>query len=99
MSLRWRKTGELLCGAKSQPMDGDTYIDDGLHYELSVIQKMLVADRNEKENGRWYWLHINHYLLTNNTMKEFPEEKENYCPQCYFENDKVILRKDCPHNK
>ena len=29
--------------------------------------------------------------------KEFPEGKENYCPQCYFEDDKVILRKDCPH--
>lgn len=30
---------------------------------------------------------------------EFPEGKENYCPRCYFENDKVILRKDCPHNQ
>lgn len=31
--------------------------------------------------------------------KEFPEGKENYCPRCYFDDDKVILRKDCPHNK
>lgn len=31
--------------------------------------------------------------------KEFPEGKEKYCPRCYFENDKVILRKDCEHNK
>ncbi len=31
-------------------------------------------------------------------MSEFPEGKENYCPRCYFENSKVILRKDCPHN-
>ena len=30
-------------------------------------------------------------------LKEFPLGKENYCPQCYFENDKVILRIDCPH--
>ena len=30
--------------------------------------------------------------------KEFPEGKESYCPQCYFEDDKTILRKDCPHN-
>lgn len=30
---------------------------------------------------------------------EFPEGKESYCPRCYFEDEKTILRKDCPHNK
>ena len=55
MSLRWRKTGELICGAKSKPMDTDIYIDDRLHYELSVIQKMVVPDANEKINGVWHW--------------------------------------------
>ena len=36
--------------------------------------------------------------------KEFPAGKENYCPRCYFGEppdffvQKVILRKDCPHN-
>lgn len=30
--------------------------------------------------------------------EEFPQGKESYCPQCYFDDDKVILRKDCPHN-
>jgi len=29
--------------------------------------------------------------------QEFPQGKENYCPRCYFEDDKVILRKDCNH--
>lgn len=57
MSLRWRKTGEILCGAKSEPMEGDCYIDDRLHYELSVIQKTIVPDKNEEENGLWHWLH------------------------------------------
>lgn len=57
MSLRWRITGELVCGAKSEPMDGDTYIGDRLHYELSVIQKTIVPDKNEEENGLWHWLH------------------------------------------
>lgn len=57
MSLRWRITGEILCGAKSEPMEGDYYIDDRLHYELSVIQKTIVPDKNETENGLWYWLH------------------------------------------
>lgn len=27
---------------------------------------------------------------------EFPEGKENYCPQCYFDKDKVVLRAECP---
>ncbi len=26
-------------------------------------------------------------------------DKENNCPICYFEDDNVILRKDCPHNQ
>ena len=30
--------------------------------------------------------------------KEFPQGKESYCPRCYFDDDTVILRKDCPHN-
>ncbi len=57
MSLRWRKTGELLCGAKSKLEKDDTYIDDRLHYELSAIQKTIVPDKNEDDNGLWYWLH------------------------------------------
>lgn len=31
-------------------------------------------------------------------LKEFPQGKENYCPRCYFECDKVILRINCPHS-
>ncbi len=57
MSLRWRKTGEMVCAAKSRSRNGDTYINDRLHYELSQHQKCLVADKNEEKNGLWYWLH------------------------------------------
>lgn len=57
MSLRWRVTGELLCAAKSRARITDTYIDDRLHYQLSVIQKTIVPDKNESRNGLWYWLH------------------------------------------
>lgn len=31
--------------------------------------------------------------------EEFPKGKENYCPICYFEEDEVVLRVDCKHNK
>lgn len=57
MSLRWRKTGEILCAAKSKEENGDTYINDRLHYELSVIQKTIIPDKNEENNGLWHWLH------------------------------------------
>jgi len=55
MSLRWRKNGELVCGAKSEPEPEDTYIDDRLHYELSVVQKVLIPEADEAESGKWKW--------------------------------------------
>ena len=30
-----------------------------------------------------------------NKNKEFHEGKEAYCPQCYFELEKIVLRKEC----
>lgn len=57
MSLRWRKTGEILCAAKSEAMENDTYINDRLHYQLSVIQKIVIPDSGEDTNGLWHWLH------------------------------------------
>jgi hypothetical protein len=57
MSIRIRKNGELVCGAKSKARKGDTYIPDGLHYNLSVIQKVLIPDIDEEKTGRWHWLH------------------------------------------
>lgn len=33
-------------------------------------------------------------------LNEFPQGKEMYCPKCYFDNDKEILKVDCEgHNK
>lgn len=57
MALRIRSNGDIYCAAKTQPEPDDTYLPDQLHYELSVIQKVLIADKNEETNGRWYWLH------------------------------------------
>lgn len=58
MSLRWRirkNGGLLLCAAKCDAMPGDTYIDDRLHYQLAVIERVVIPDVNEKENGIWNW--------------------------------------------
>lgn len=57
MSLRWRINGDLLCAAKTNPHPHDTYIDDRLHYELSVVQKAIAPALDEEKTGRWYWLH------------------------------------------
>ena len=55
MALRWRKSGKLLCAAKHPEKKGDAYIDDRLHYQLSVRCKVVVPHKNEAKNGIWYW--------------------------------------------
>lgn len=57
MALRWRKSGKLLCAAKHPEKPSDTYIDDRLHYRLSVVLKVIVPHKNEKKNGIWHWTH------------------------------------------
>tara|TARA_R110002072_G_scaffold302984_2_gene490700 strand:+ start:460 stop:666 length:207 start_codon:yes stop_codon:yes gene_type:complete len=57
MSIRWRKDGRLLCAAMTEPEEGDTYIDDNLHYQLSVISRAIMADVDHETNGLWYWVH------------------------------------------
>lgn len=59
MSLRWRKSGELICAATSKPMEGDTYIDDRLHHQLHQIENAILADINHEKNGLWHWVGLN----------------------------------------
>lgn len=60
MSIRWRINGNMICAAMSAPEIGDTYIDDRLHYQLSVISKAIIADVNHEKNGLWHWVHSDH---------------------------------------
>jgi hypothetical protein len=57
MAVRIRKDGRIFCAALRTKEDGDTYIDDDLHYELSVIKKVLVTEPIEKHmiNAEWWW--------------------------------------------
>jgi hypothetical protein len=36
---------------------GDTYLDDGLHYRLSVEEKLVVTEPMERhrQRGEWWW--------------------------------------------
>lgn len=56
MAIRWRKDGRLVCAAKCLPEEGDTYIDDRLHYQLSCMSYAIKADDNHDENGLWHWI-------------------------------------------
>ena len=54
MSLRWRFDGRLLCGAKTEPEKDDCYIDDRLHYHMSLTG-VIEPDKSELETGLWHW--------------------------------------------
>jgi uncharacterized membrane-anchored protein len=58
MALRVRKDGRILCAAMYAEESGDTYLDDSVHYYLSVEKKLLVTERWEKhkERGEWWWV-------------------------------------------
>lgn len=58
MAVRIRKDGRILCAAMHQEESGDIYIDDGIHYHLSVEAKVLVTQTHEqhKNRGEWWWV-------------------------------------------
>lgn len=57
MAVRIRKNGRIFCAAMRPEEPGDTYIDDGLHYQLSVENKVLVSEPMERHaiSAEWWW--------------------------------------------
>lgn len=57
MALRMRKDGRILCAALHSPEAGDIYVDDGVHYELSAVHRVLVTEPHEQHQlrGEWWW--------------------------------------------
>lgn len=55
MSLRIRKTGEIFCAAHTSAEEGDTYLNDDIHYYLSVLTGAIVASENHLEDNLWFW--------------------------------------------
>ena len=49
----------MWCAALTQPEDGDTYIDDALHYEMAVVHGVIVALPMplHTDNPQWWWRH------------------------------------------
>ena len=58
MAVRIRKDGRIFCAVLSAQEKGDCYLDDGIHYELSAVRKLLVTTENDyhiKNGGEWWW--------------------------------------------
>jgi len=65
VSVRIRRTGEILCAAMLPAEEGDCYIDDGVHYYLGVEKRLLVSEPmhlpegvgrgGHAAHGQWWW--------------------------------------------
>ncbi len=72
MSMRWRKDGRLVCAAMTDAEPDDTYIDDRLHYQLSVVARAVLADPDHETNALWHWVHdVNVHRLP---LRAVPEQ-------------------------
>ena len=47
----------MICAAMSEAEPNDCYIDDRLHYKLSEISRVIIADVDHESNGLWHWVH------------------------------------------
>lgn len=56
MAVRIREDGTIWCAAMHSAMPGDTYLNDGLHYRLSVELQVLVTDFSHNSHGQWWWV-------------------------------------------
>lgn len=57
MAIRVRTDGTMWCAALTPEMPGDTYIDDGLHYQMSVEHGVIVALPMfaHESHPQWWW--------------------------------------------
>lgn len=59
MAVRIRKNGKILCAAMNPERKGDLYINDALHYYLSVEKRVLVTEpwkQHKKNKGEWWFI-------------------------------------------
>lgn len=77
MSMRWRLNGDLVCAAMTEEEDGDTYIDDRLHYQLSVNCRAIIADVDHEENALWHWVDNETFLRAIKDCRQKSEGKRN----------------------
>ncbi len=62
MAVRIRPNGQVLCAAMHPELPGDLYVDDSVHYDLSVRLGLLVTEPwdsggmgGHQKHGEWWW--------------------------------------------
>lgn len=91
MALRIRANGRVFCAAHSVKEEGDLYIDDGLHYELSAVNGVLVTeyiDDHISSGGEWWW----RYQVPPDLKidwREYMTVDEDF--KAYRKNDKIVF--------
>jgi len=73
MALRIRKNGDILCAAHTEPKQGDTYINDDIHYYLAVMTEAIRASNNHEQDNLWFW-NIKQGLLKHEAETRYNEE-------------------------
>lgn len=93
MAVRVRKNGRIFCAAMNPEKEGDIYIDDRLHYYLSVEVGVLVtqeAEQHLKSNGEWWWIN----KLPNDKLKW----KKNEVIKLLYKHDPLVYLKEVSKN-
>jgi hypothetical protein len=73
--MRWRSDGRLMCAAMTDEEVGDTYIDDRLHYQLTVISRAVIADPQHEQNALWHWVHDDADNPNSGFLRAVPERE------------------------
>lgn len=78
MAVRIRKDGRVLCAAMFPAEPGDMYINDSLHYYLSVEVRVLVTEPHESHSrhGQWWWANA---VPADAQIDDFYTRKEPLC--------------------
>ena len=83
MAIRIRKNGRIFCAAMFPEEPGDTYINDQLHYHLSVEENVLVAEPHERHkiSGEW-WKPCRKCGELKKVVTDFYKRKSGISPWC-----------------
>ena len=100
MAIRIRKNGKIFCAALNKEEPGDCYLDDGIHYMLSVERKVLVTTENDihmTTGGEWWWkgqepkdIMIDKFYYESNTLMTHDQNKQR---DEYYNREKLFERK------
>ena len=69
MAIRIREDGTLLCAAHTDKEVGDTYLDDYVHYYLSVLTDSIRPSKTHDIDNLWFW------NITEDSLEHYAEIK------------------------